>query len=603
MPREYPEQISLKTEDFSWSEIKEILDSASSPKLSSFWMAFSGAANKAIENRELKKGKIFWLLADACSMTLKAESINNPFIPRIGGCNSTAHIDLFKPEEVAFLECIIPLLEDHRLRARIADLVWLIQKPRKIKNALSAIEAYFSHPLETKNGVGESVRSWERGLRLSLLLRTAAEKNLHVAKQNIYEKFENTGIGEKFFGLKLAKLLNLCPFDEAQMEFMKEKLSKIADDGENESDFHLAKEYYEFLFRLSSRNEEEKWNIRTKIAELCAKEGDLKKNDSNLVAGHWYEVALKNYRDIPVSFRDESAEDRMQELHRLMNKANQMATNEMTKFGDERDERDEITSSRNHVAGKKFPEVLIYYVHILKPLKVEEIRKSANDLFSSFMMGRIMTSTHLSSDGRVIARTGGIDIQDPSSKDSEQAYWKEMLQLYTWKLNLCVNSSILPGLRMINLEHRITEEYLRVLCRSSRAVPQNRVGLWAKGLFYGFENDFSAASHLLTPQVENWVRLLLKQNGVKTSTIDSFGIETECGLSTLLEREKAKEILGEDLFFELKALLTDHLGPNLRNNISHGLLETGYGTSLPEIYFWWFCLRLMVTSVAWKKED
>lgn len=110
------------------------------------------------------------------------------------------------------------------------------------------------------------------------------------------------------------------------------------------------------------------------------------------------------------------------------------------------------------------------------------------------------------------------------------------------------------------------------------------------------------ASHLLAPQIEHLVRVLLKQEDEKTSTINN-GVETECGLSTLLEKERAKEILGEDLHFELKALLADQLGPNLRNNISHGLLETGYGTSLAEIYLWWFCLRLMITSVGWKKED
>jgi hypothetical protein len=40
--------------------------------------------------------------------------------------------------------------------------------------------------------------------------------------------------------------------------------------------------------------------------------------------------------------------------------------------------------------------------------------------------------------------------------------------------------------------------------------------------------------------------MLLKGKGVKTTTLDPNGIETENGLSKLLEKEGVREILGID---------------------------------------------------------
>lgn len=602
MGRGYPEAISLSAEDFSWSEIKEVLDAASNQSLHSFWMAFSSSAKKAIENEDLKKGKILWLLADTCSMTLQPESTNNPFVPIIGGCNSTAHIDLFESADIVFLQSIIPLIENFKLKARVADLAWLLHKPRNIDNALSAIDAYFLHPLDSENWASECADCWERGLRLSIILRTAAEARLNGAKQEIFENFENSTLGDKFFPLKLAELLVITSIGEEQKVRIVKKLSGIAGEGEAEGNYHLAREYNEFIVRLLTRDEEEeKWKIRAKIAELWAKEAEAAKPDNNLAAGQWYEAAVNNYKEIPRRYRSEAIDDRINELHRLMNTTNQLAISEMSLFeSPEIDISSQIATYRNHVANRQFPNVLLYYVHASKPIKADNIKESAKGLFESSIFRQLMSSTHLTHDGRVVARTGGMTISD--AEGDKQAYWHEMLQIYTWEIELLTRACILPGLKMINLEHRITEADLRELCRSSSLLPQSRVGLWAKGLYYGFEHEFSVASHLLAPQIEHLVRVLLKQEDEKTSTINN-GVETECGLSTLLEKERAKEILGEDLHFELKALLADQLGPNLRNNISHGLLETGYGTSLAEIYLWWFCLRLMITSVGWKKED
>ncbi len=122
--------------------------------------------------------------------------------------------------------------------------------------------------------------------------------------------------------------------------------------------------------------------------------------------------------------------------------------------------------------------------------------------------------------------------------------------------------------------------------------------LFGKALAQGFNGDFSTSIHLLVPQIEHMVRIRLKVAGVSTSHLDQNGIETENGLSTLMDLPQITTLFGEDLTYEIKALFCDQLGPNLRNNIAHGLLDDQQAYSVDAIYAWWLALKL-VTNTLW----
>ncbi|WP_205700272.1 DUF4209 domain-containing protein [Crenobacter intestini] len=134
------------------------------------------------------------------------------------------------------------------------------------------------------------------------------------------------------------------------------------------------------------------------------------------------------------------------------------------------------------------------------------------------------------------------------------------------------------------------------LVKRSPVVPPDRVRLVAKALFQGFDGDFVSALHLLIPQIENLVRYHLKQHGEKTSNIDINGIENENGLSTLLDNSKVEDIFGKDLAFELKAIFCDPFGPNLRNELAHGLIGFEESQNIYSIYAWWFAFRLVFNT-------
>jgi hypothetical protein len=120
--------------------------------------------------------------------------------------------------------------------------------------------------------------------------------------------------------------------------------------------------------------------------------------------------------------------------------------------------------------------------------------------------------------------------------------------------------------------------------------------LFGKALFAGYDRDLVTATHLLVPQIEHMVRFHLKQAGIRTTTLDVDGIETEFGLSTLMGMPEAEKVFGENLTFEFGALLCDPHGPNLRNELAHGLMEEDACQSVYAIYVWWLALKLVFNA-------
>ena len=72
-----------------------------------------------------------------------------------------------------------------------------------------------------------------------------------------------------------------------------------------------------------------------------------------------------------------------------------------------------------------------------------------------------------------------------------------------------------------------------------------------------------------------------------------------------MELPEVTQIFGEDLSFELKSLFCDAFGPNLRNELAHGLLDDEACHSTYAIYAWWLGLKLVFNTFwnAKRKAD
>ena len=159
----YPENIRIDIDDFRDSAWRAAVNTSNKEGYFGMWISLCEAAKNAVEKEKFSEGKVLWLLADACSMMLKPRSPNEPFKPfmLMGGNRSSLPED-FHASDIALFSQFSEEVDDIRLQARLADLVWLLSKPRSFKHALLAIDAYRQIPLDTETWVSVATCNQKR---------------------------------------------------------------------------------------------------------------------------------------------------------------------------------------------------------------------------------------------------------------------------------------------------------------------------------------------------------------------------------------------------------------------------------------------------------
>ena len=172
---------------------------------------------------------------------------------------------------------------------------------------------------------------------------------------------------------------------------------------------------------------------------------------------------------------------------------------------------------------------------------------------------------------------------------------------YSMSWVLAATGGILPALHAINLEHEARLDVFLELATASCLVPRGRELTVARGLAAGIRLELDVAVHLLVPQLENALRVLLRLRGLPTGVLDDKGIEEEADLNRILTNSEFAtalgEVLGVDAVADLRMLLVERRGANLRNRLMHGLMSPGQFESVEALYCWWSVLRLCVLSM------
>ncbi|QOY54004.1 DUF4209 domain-containing protein [Candidatus Sulfurimonas marisnigri] len=596
MNERYPQNLIITVDDFVNSDCQKIINNIVGDSYSEYWSILSKKARERIDNGELKSGKILWIIADACSMMLNPNSKNEPFKPFaiMYQTNSrSAIVDDFTEDEIDFFENILEFCSDYRIKSRFADILWLKKSPKNIQHIEIAIENYQQFSLAYDNILDDSKSAWERAIKLSLWTK----KSLELISNNLLAQFEKVDFADGYYLSYIEELLLLSQVDKRHYEEIIDKLELFANKFKTNKDFHRARSYFESCKNWT--DDIDKLNkFIIEIAELYVLEA---KSVNTLASGHFYENAIKEYRKVAGKHREKydiNINDRIDEIHQEMNKSNLLSLDYMQPMDLGEVNLTELTNySIKEVSDKNFEEALYRFANIYSSKDVNKLHKEATKSTEKFSISKLFGATHFASDGRVISKRAGMDFLDKESKDYEDSIFHEMVQSYDLEIDLITKASIIPAFQQLLFEHRITKDDLYSLCSTSSIIPAYRTVFWIEGLYFGFENNFIVSTHLLIPQIEHLVRVKMKEKGIKTSTISTDGIETENGLSTLLDNEKITEVLDETILFEFKALLTEQIGKNFRNNVAHGLCEVNTLRSIHAIYFWWLCLKLVLNNV------
>ena len=605
------EELVLTSKDFAgcgWKEVLASSDREDHPSMySAMHSAFSDTAKQSINQDRQARGKVLSLLADACSMMLSSDSTNEPFKPFVdfrasGGGRSIIPDDLSETD-VAFFAEIVETVDDPWLKSRLADLVWLLQSPRKVKFALAAIDSYRTIPLATEIWLHGGDRCWQRAIDLARLLRARAGERLAEMEASIIEVFTSVTRQDGFLGYWLADLLKSNALGGDHSTKIATKLQSLACEFEGEDEFLRARKYFRasaHWFKKSG-DDEKSTAMTVAVAEGWVKEAvAIVSSDqpSHMVATSFYENAIQTYRTIPRSERaTHRVDERIDELRRRLNESGERSLDEMSAIRTPGQDIGQIVeNARNAVRGKVLDEALKAFVN-LSHTNAKKLRESTIKSLEHFIAHRLFPTTFMSRDGRVTAKMPSMSSSPiPSDDGDEMVIRSKMVENYRIHVDRAVRGRIWPAQEVLLLEHRLREADFVNLARQSPIVPIGRELLFGKALFAGYDRDFVTALHILVPQIEHMVRYHLKQVGVQTTNIDGNGIENENGLSSLMDLPQTEEIFGENLSFEIRALFCDPFGPNLRNELAHGLLDDRACYSSNAIYAWWFGLKLVFNT-------
>lgn len=118
-----------------------------------------------------------------------------------------------------------------------------------------------------------------------------------------------------------------------------------------------------------------------------------------------------------------------------------------------------------------------------------------------------------------------------------------------------------------------TDESVLTYIKRNPCVQENQQLLITHGVKAYFNGDYITSTHVLIPQIEAVMRNMLHALKRPTQKPNGIGGYHLLNFDEILRDEVLTNILGHDLTYYYKLILSNPRGLNLRNNLCHGILH------------------------------
>jgi hypothetical protein len=258
--------------------------------------------------------------------------------------------------------------------------------------------------------------------------------------------------------------------------------------------------------------------------------------------------------------------------------------------------------ARDQVKSKDLRAALIALANLAETPKPAELEEQVDAKTGRMPFQYLISTVGMDQEGKASSHAPAAFTGD--TREIRTAKEAELYQEAARNRQIAVLALIDPARRQVLSDHVVRLDDWRTFTTDNPFVPVGREEIFARGMDAGMNGDFLVAVSLLTPQVENAVRIVLKKAGVVTSKIDMRNVEQERVLGALLDMDEAERVFGRDLMFDLRGLLVEKFGSNMRNELAHGLLDLDDFKGPDAEYLWWCALRLMfLPSLQGVKTD
>ena len=532
------------------------------------------------------------LLSAIFHFTFSSSNVVEPFTALIvaNGKRSMIPSDLsneqLKELEVTFLE-----VQDSEYRARIGDILWL--QTRNAVAAREAVNAYIQSGsrLENLETWPIAMERYERGLRLSRQVDRKGELSAQVLSHIESRIAFYEGRDSSYFSLNALKLLSEFKF--GKFTKLASIAGSIADDAKAMSDFRRARSYLEIQakFLKLAKNPDGAEAALVQSAELWVSEAEERDVAGAALAAHtFWESAIAAFKNRP------SLRDQIPKLQIRLAAAGKKTLSEMNAFSHEMNIEVLVRATESEFRGLLLDDALCKLAIAVVPIDAGALRSGAIEEIAAHPLQSLFSSSTFDHDGRKISFRPSGSFGNPEGNES--AIQGVMNRHAILERELSVAGRIAPAMRTILSDQNISSDEFGTLVENNQFIPKARLPLFIKGLESGFNWDFSTSLHILIPQTENSLRLILEAQGIVPRTVNSDGVETLWTLERVLLHPKTIEFLGNDLQYELRTLLIEQGGPNLRNGMAHGLLSADDFNGVNGFYLWWIIYRIIVFQSA-----
>lgn len=219
----------------------------------------------------------------------------------------------------------------------------------------------------------------------------------------------------------------------------------------------------------------------------------------------------------------------------------------------------------------------------------DRCRQQAIDSARQSVFSSLFASQLTNDQGEVVAAQAGFD-----ANNEESVYQRMVAQLRQTELDLRGKVAVDYATGLLYSNYQPTFSSIKEIVDASPITAPGHSETLARGLYAGLSDDWIAAGAYLIPAVEPLVRAMLQRRGAHTATIRDDGTQLQRTLDELLAMPEAREMFGDGLLLELRTLLSDPLGFNLRHAYSHGLLPDEHLRNAGTMCLWWTLLRMIL---------
>lgn len=579
---------------YPWQDIL-----ASEPKKECFayWGAFLKAASQAKENGDKLGVRVYSFLLTLASFRLCVDDKGNPY--RSGRCDFDGkrwlQPDHLNPKDLDLLKAIVEDIEDPEFRARVADILWTTRKD--FQAAQLAVESFVQSAERLKDGERwpPFIERLDRAAQIAALGGFDAQRHrvVEAVESAIFEYKDDISTGLTCLKL-MGVLLKLNCGDKEYYVGLAERLAKRFAEIE---DWRFSQEYWRvtkaWQLRLKNEAEVQRCQLESAECDVSNAEGILAKGGQAMSAAHWMSRGLEALRQA------KAGSARIKEVHTKLLKIQEASTKELGSLGDPEDDIPGLKEDRkktqeavaNFLKGRPLEEALESIALGFRPTNFEELLKRDAEQASEGFLNRFFGASKLDISGKVTDKIPGVS---PGQEEASEVTRKRLVQgaqEVDWKT--AVVWRIEPARAQIAYEHPLRTGDLWYLVRDNPFIEPGHEGIYLHGIQAGFFGDWLVAMHLLVPQIESSIRFVLKQHGVITSKMSSEGIQEDIDLNKLLWMDEVEDIFGPDILFDLRGILIERFGCNLRNELAHGLMPEGAFYTIEAPYLWWLVMHLL----------